>query len=242
MPKSSQIKKKLRSPFTKTVKGSITPPSLTEVSPAVPVKLLSRCNEVTMNVFMQCICDDNLSALIVSGTPDAMELANAWATLFYEYCDLVDATEAKHRIKLVSEISLKKSRITCGQGWHNLLYYYYNENIAEALRRIGFDYDLNPEDPEAYHYDLACINAELRSQRFQLRIKEAEYEAILEKQSTSHSVDRKYFSTIFFRINHYAKYNAVNGQTTVEDYCAALRDYVAYIDSQPKNLKDARRI
>jgi len=198
-----------------------------------PVKLLSRCSEVTMSKFIACICDNDLSQLIITGELSPLELAEAWASLFYEYCDLAEATETKYRAMLISEIRFSKMKATVCQGWLALLSVCYFKEAADALKIMGFeDFELNPENEEQYREDIMHITGEINLLRMQIKIKEAEFSAILESQSTtSDKIDRKYFSTIFFRINNYAKREAVNGLTTVEDYCTALRDYEAYIES-----------
>ena len=196
-------------------------------SPKTPLKLLSRTNEVTMDKFIACMCHNNLSVLVVEGEAQAEQLAEAWTELFYEYCDQAEASETLYRTKLISEITLLKQRNMIVMDWVRLLHVNYFESIAEALKTLGYDFEFNPQDPIQYEADLNRVKHEINFSKLQVRIKEAEYESILENQSTKDSVDEKYFSTIFFRINNYAKREAVNGQTTVQNYCAALRDFVA---------------
>ena len=196
-------------------------------SPKIPLKLLSRTSEVTMDNFIACMCKDDLSVLVAEGEANVEELAEAWTNLFYEYCDEAEASETLYRTKLISEITLLKQRNMLVSDWIKLLHLQYFKSLADGLRTLGYDFELNPEDPKQYTADLTRITHEVNFSKLQLRIKEAEYEAILENQSTKDSVDEKYFSTIFFRINNYAKREAVNGQTTVQNYCAALRDFVA---------------
>lgn len=181
-----------------------------------------------MKQFKACMCHSDLQQLVVSGTPTAEQLAEAWATLFYEYCDLVEATETIYRAMLFHEIEIYKKHNILVAEWVKIMQLQYSPTIAAAVKEIGFDYDLDPTDPEQYQSELTRILSELAYHRMQLKIKEAEYANIVANQSTHDSVDEKYFSTIFFRINNYAKREAVNGLTTVEDYCAALKDYVAY--------------
>lgn len=237
MLKNLQIRKILKLPSSRKEQASPTQ-HLREVSREAPVKLLSRCHEVTMDKFIACLCDNDLGRLIESGEPSPVQLAEAWASLFYEYCDLAEATETKYRIKISCEIKLLKIKEELAQGWLDILNVCYIPQLASALKLIGYeDYELNPADIEQYYEDLKHITGELNLLRMQTKIKEIESKAILESQPTHDSVDRKYFNTIFFRINNYAKREAVNGQTTVEDYCTALRDYVSYYELQKKSLK-----
>lgn len=178
------------------------------------------------------MCHSNLSVLVVEGEANAEQLAEAWTILFYEYCDQAEASETIYRTKLISEITLLKNRNMLVMDWVRLLRLNYFESLADGLRTLGYDFELNPQDPLQYEADLNRITHEINFSKLQIRIKEAEYESILENQSTKDSVDEKYFSTIFFRINNYAKREAVNGQTTVQNYCAALRDFVAANQTQ----------
>lgn len=189
-----------------------------------------------MDQFIACMCHSNLDVLVVQGEATAEQKAEAWANLFYEYCDLAESHETKYRARLIAEITLDKKRNEIVQEWVNILSVTYSEKIAECIRTVGYDFELKPEDPAQYLADLTRISAELSTSRLHVRIKEAELNAIIENQSTHDSVEEKYFSTIIFRINNYAKREAVNGQTTVQNYCAALRDFVASIEHLRKTM------
>lgn len=185
-----------------------------------------------MDKFIACMCKDDLSVLVAEGEATAEQLAEAWINLFYDYCDEAEASETIYRTKLITEITLLKQRNNLVLGWVKILQLQYIQSLADGLRTLGYDFEMNPQDPEQYEADLKRITHEVNFSKLQVRIKEAEHESILENQSTKDSVDEKYFSTIFFRINNYAKREAVNGQTTVQNYCAALRDFVAATQTQ----------
>jgi hypothetical protein len=195
-----------------------------------PVKLLSKCREVTMSQFIACLCEDDLSQLVVSGTVSPVELAEAWSCLFLEYCELAEDSETKYRVMLEVQLTVDKKKEELGRGWVKMLSTKHSENIAEALRIIGFDFELNPNEPEQYQSDLKRINGELGFIRLSIQVRQAEFDAVKNKQSTKDTVDRKYFATIFFAINNYARREAVNMQTTVEDYCAALRAFTGSLN------------
>lgn len=182
-----------------------------------------------MNQFIACICYSDLSKLVVEGEATAEQIAESWANIFYEYCDRIDAVETRYRVRLVAEISFEKKKNELVNNWIKILELSYSEKIVNALHILDFDFELNPEDPEQYYSDLKTIQAQLNLSKLHVRIKEAEYAAIQENQSTTEIVDETYFKKMFFRINNYAKREAVNGMTTVEDYCVALKDYVDFV-------------
>jgi hypothetical protein len=227
MPKGSRIKKKKwwqssRTEATKSSQGQSLPDASNLSNQ--PVKVLDKCSEVKMKQFKACMVYDDLRALVVSGEPTALELSEAWTKLFYEYCDLAEEAEVLFRTKLMVGLKLDKIKESLASEWIELLSRIHSDIICAAIREIGFDFELNPEDPAQYKSDITRIKAELAFLRLSIQVKEVQYEAV-NKSSTSESVDEKYFATIYQALNAYAKYEAVNDQTSVEMYCAALRAY-----------------
>lgn len=184
-----------------------------------------------MNQFRACIERSELSALVIQGEATAEQIAEAWTNIFYEYCDLIGATETRYRIKLAAEINFEKKKNECVGSWLKILELCYSEKIVNALRILDIDNDLNPDDPEQYLADIKQIQGELNFNRLLVRIKEAEYKSIQDEQSTNESIDDSYFDKMFFRINNYARRDAVNGLTFVKDYCIALREYYDHINN-----------
>lgn len=187
-----------------------------------------------MEQFIQCMCYNNLSALVVQGEPRAEELFEAWESLFWEYCDLAEATETTYRTRLLSQIRIENTKNQLVERWVKIMEVHYSEKIANALRMVGFEYEFDPSDDDQYMNELSHVRGEVTVNKIRTRILEAEYEAAMQGQSTHDSVDEKYFRTTFFRINNYAKREAVNGQTFVLDYCVALK---AYVDSIPDTIQ-----
>jgi hypothetical protein len=145
---------------------------------------------------------------------------------------LSEAHETRYRIRLQAEVALIKNKMGIVPHWVDIIKITPSKQIIEALKIVGYDYDLDPADPHQFNLDIKHIEAEIRAEKLDLRVKEAEYEAIKNSTNTSDAVERKYFTTIFTRINNHCKRDAVNMQTTVEMYCAALRSFVADIEAQ----------
>lgn len=193
-----------------------------------------------MDQFMECLCKGNLEALIIqsgaAGTglpgskPTPAALAAAWKELFFEYCDLAEATETKYRAKLMGTVKALENKIALTEGWVKILSVIYMPALVTGLREIGYDYDFDTTDEQAYLYDLARVKGELASIKLTYKVKTAELQALTEKHKGQEAMDRKYFATIFFNINNYAGREAITGQTTVENYCAALRKYKEHLD------------
>lgn len=227
MHKNWQMSRKKRWRSYRMVEAMVLNASL-EGSRQAPSKLLSRCDEVTMKQFMACICDNNLNVLDVNRNASIIEKAEAWSSLISEYSDHIEGAETKFRSKILAEIVRDEKIDEFVTIWVWALGIEYKENIANAIRKLDFEYELNPEDPEQYQHDLARITAELRSLRLDIKFKKAQYSAILESKTpstTSEDVERKYFEQIFQAINNYRKWNCVNEQSSVLQFCVALKSY-----------------
>lgn len=178
-----------------------------------------------MDQFIDCSVDRRLESLVKSGHAEPEELAEAWTDLFFEFLDLTADVKTKHRFTLIMEIEYLKRKIDLVHGWVTLLSIRHTEQVANALRIIGFDVELNPDDPDIYKAELNRIKAIISSDSLQLDLKRIELKVILERQSTQEGVTREYYSKMFHRINNFRQREAVNGQTSVLDYCVALKAY-----------------
>lgn len=210
----------LKSPLSKKRKDSNTNPLKRKPHPE-QLKLLSRANEVCMDKFIACICRNEYEVLLVSGKATASQLAEAWASLFYEYVDLIGAEETKHRVRLAAEINLLDTRIKIIESWLKIIEVSWSKNIVEALNKLG--YSLSYENAQS---DIASIRGDVRADRLNLKVKKLEFDSLDQSGDT---IDEAYFRKVFFRINNYARREAVNGQTSVQDYCVALKDFQDYI-------------
>lgn len=175
-----------------------------------------------MKQFIECICHNNYQVLIEQGEASAQQLADAWSSLFFEYCDLTGVDNVKARILLASEINLIRTKHRLLLAWLQLLEYVWSEDIAEAIRTTGYDVSR-----ETFSANAAYIKSEIRIENIHLKIKEQELEQM--NNDSGQPVDESYFDKVFFIINNYAKREAVNKQSTVQEYCVALRCYHDYL-------------
>lgn len=216
MRKIWPIKKKKQSPSLPAGSSSY----LTGASPQVPVKLLTRAHEVTMDRFIACICDNDLSVL-ADGPAKAEELAEAWTNLFYEYCDLSGNSEKNLLQRTANELHLMQVKHECASGWLSILEVTGDEEIAGYMRTIGYDFEFT----DTLAADCKRVRSELSLLKLQIRIKEADFESMSKNQpASSETVERVYFAKVFHAFSAYYKYQWFPETTTVERYCMALRD------------------
>lgn len=195
-----------------------------------PVILLRSCDTVNMGKFKACLCDGDLGVLRVSGAPTPLQLLEAWQSLFLEYCDLTDNPKLKEQLLAPLKLQLDKRLCEVVSAWVKIAKVYKSEEICKCLSEL-YPVHFDMEDDLAYRGALAEIQAELINLGFDIRVREAELAARAKTDKDKKKIDRKYFATIFFRINNYAKREAVNDQTFVTDYVVALKCYDDYIEN-----------
>ena len=188
----------------------------------VPAKLSTRCGDLMMDKFIDVVCDNDLSALVLEGEATPEQLAAAWTNIWYEYCDLCGNEETALIPKLAYDLKLMQLKYEFASGWVKILSVIYDESIAASLREIGYDYEFSPDTLAS---DLARVKAELIFLGVRLKVKKAEFEIISERKPAElEHVERIYFAKIFHAFSAYYKYQWNPKTTTVEQYCMAMRD------------------
>lgn len=221
MRKNTAIKNRSKWPSFMKASGTDLKKSKESYQKA-PLKLLTRASEVKMHQFIDCICRHDYNVLVEQGEATAQQLADAWSSLFFEYCDLISLDQVKVRVMLASEINLIRTRHKALNTWLKFISNIWSENIANAIRTLGYEINQDTVD-----FDIDIIQAELRFERIHLKIKEVELESM--DSDGQSAIDDAYFTKMFFRINNYAKREAVNKQSTVQEYCVALKDFNDYL-------------
>lgn len=191
-----------------------------------------------MDGFIACVCDNDLSVLCTEGTATAEQLAGAWSSVFYEYCDLMGTSEISIHKQAAYELNLMQLKERCASGWVNIMHVLPNEETAACLRILGYDFEFNDNSLTG---DLARIRAELAFLRLQIKLKEVELETLTKNRTTeSETIDRSVFAMMFHRFSAYYKFQWFPHSTSVEQYCMAIRDIMAH-NEQAKYQKGKKK-
>jgi len=230
---------KWRSSFRRADLSFVPSPDQSHQQPgpsSSPNKIANNCTDANMDQFIKCICENDLNALVISGTPSPEEIAEAWTNIFYEYCDLVEATEAKYRSRLFSEIQILTKKLELAQGWLKILEIQFFPELVIALQKIGFEYEFNPNDKHQFADDIASLKSEIFPLNLQLKVKKEEYRYLMKNQSTSENISKEFFLKLIFNINRYTKANPpISLNSSILDYCIALKAYADEFSNQKTN-------
>ena len=196
-------------------------------------------DELPLNRFIDCLVDNNLTALIISGQPQDFSneiLSTAWGNIQSQYIERIGTGEYKMYVKLFKEIQLLKItliQINClaaRQTDNNdpgILRLCYDEHLVGELNKLlKTTCTLNWKDPKSYHAELdKCIN---RSKAFkiQLDLKLLTFDAIEKKNQGKQTpkATREYFVSILVTLSDHAKY-MIPDTIKMSEYCERLKRF-----------------
>lgn len=191
-----------------------------------PLKLYLSCDKLPLDIFLKCYVQKDLTALIIEGKATGDQLAQAWASIYYEYIDLSESTESKFVYSLQKEITLLSDEIrnveTCifYLSSEMLPYHAQQEDLKKVLK--GYNYKLSAEHTDQ---QLMGIIGRLAPKKTQLesRIKELEnYTSSTSEETPTY----KQFEKILLRLSKHQGYSIRSKDITVTQYALLLNDYI----------------
>ncbi len=123
--------------------------------------VFSSIEELTMDRFIACACDNNLKVLIKSGKPSDIELIMAWLTIKSQHLSNIADPQSQRQIEMTLEIIEFDWRRFEIETLLCLLEEGYKADVADKLQ--GYDYDY-PFTEETYRDDIAKVRAEIGSE------------------------------------------------------------------------------
>jgi hypothetical protein len=190
-------------------------------------------NDLPLSRFIDCLVDNNLSSLIISGFPNPTELQGAWADILAEYADVTGQHEYsmyKNLYKDTAVIKINLDLINAAVGILREIYSEYFETELGILLNIKLNLDWN--DQEKYQHELTrCLNRS-KSLKIKYDLKMMEFEALKkrhEQKNTGEKIDRLYFTKILIALSNHAKYQ-ISETIKMGEYCLRLKEYNDYCD------------
>jgi hypothetical protein len=129
-----------------------------------------------MDNFIRCLCEEDYTALLISGKAPETQLREAWVILLNEYYEINEPTEARPHWKLRAEITRTENHLTLVQMCIDTLAMRYVEGCVECLRKLGYSFKPVEKDPATYVPLLHQVAAKARNKYVLLQqlIKELE--------------------------------------------------------------------
>ena len=205
-------------------------------------------DNLPLNKFIDCLVDNNLSALTISGFPTEQQLTEAWAVIINQYTDIIGSHEYKMYVSMFKEVALLKltlqqiNIIIAKEDKEKgikpgILRLGYDEFFAGEINRLlGTSCRFNWNDQKSYYAELdKCVNRS-KAIKIQLDLKLLKFEAIEKKntQSAVTKIDRQYFVSILITLSDHAKYPILDN-IKMSEYCERIKRFNIYCEQLKKS-------
>lgn len=234
--------KKFRLPFGRKDSTGSTDQPQQPLQPESPSATFYRSiSNLPLYKYRDCVVNDNLAALIITGFPQQSDLRSAWLDIRQEYADIIGDNEQKNYLNALKEVNLLNCTLEqikiCIEWLGKCLAFLPNPAVQEYVNKFGSDlnsfldaafiFDYN--DPETYKANL--IKAERRSKGIKLSLDVALVnEEALRPAADQQKPDDAYFQNILINLSDAAGYYITDTITVLE------------FAQRIKRLNDGRRI
>lgn len=141
-----------------------------EITASHQFVLYRTCAELSMDKFLTCLCDEDLTALIISGNATENRLREQWAMILEEYFELKgDTVNSVETLKLQKDISRFRNHLYLVDVFVNFLKFRYSDVIADCVRKLGYPFNPKSHEPENYRNDLQVVVNKSKTKYIQLQ-------------------------------------------------------------------------
>jgi hypothetical protein len=212
---------KSRSRFTGHTRTTISR-NLTAAPQATPSRYYSRITELPLCKFIDCIVDENLHALVISGDPTPAELSHAWADILRDYSHKSGSTEYLTWFRLFKELHTINANITMAEECVRILNRMYVKKFADRLNDVLNQY-LTFDITNIAEYDRMVQVSwnKIAGLRLQREMLNARFKAIDDTQKDKKPVTREYYLSLLITLSDVANY-PISDQITVFEFCERM--------------------
>jgi len=191
----------------KDLNGTTAPQSKPEPTVLGTPNLYRKINKIPFDKFEDCYVDNDLSSLIISGTPTQQELQECWDVMHEDYIYAIGDSEQKLYLRLYKEVSELTTRIHLIRRIIEVLYNYRVKKMEDILNKeLKSSFKFDSSKPEEYDKLLQKAYSKSKSLIIQYDLKNIQLKAIEKGQEKNggQKPTREYFSGIInvMRIVH----------------------------------------
>lgn len=166
-----------------------------------PLSLYRGCSTLPMEVFVQCLCDENLGALVIEGRATIEQLHHAWIMILAEYYELKGDVDGQQWL-LSRDVMRLQNHLMLLDYCVEFLKTRWSDSIAGSINKLG--YTFRPASKEDYSDELNRVVQKSKTKYIHLQqmIKELEVQV---KKVEGKKPTRDYFDTILINIEEMQK-------------------------------------
>jgi cell fate (sporulation/competence/biofilm development) regulator YlbF (YheA/YmcA/DUF963 family) len=123
-----------------------------------------------MAAFLDALCDDNLSSLIIEGKASSDQLTQAWLLVLSEYYELRgDGIDSNEQWSLSRDIQKLNNHLNILDVCVKFLLEHYSESIADSVRKLGYSFRPTAFEPVDYIEQLNEVVNKSKTKYIQLK-------------------------------------------------------------------------
>lgn len=209
-------------------------------------KLYKGIADLPFTVFLRCLLDSDLSALVVEGYPTAEEVNECWLHIVSEYTQAIQDTRFTDTVRKAARIELINSRITVVEGVIKILEQRPPQDIVDQLLPIlkqerirDMEFDL--KNPVRYEYCLQNALAQLGSDKDAALNETRQIEAM--RLADDKKPTRQRYVDTFAEISKYMGFRVSindNGLMT-DEFCSYYRNLMEHYRQQEAQIRANER-
>jgi hypothetical protein len=182
------------------------------------------CSDLPLIRFIRCICDDDLQQLVIEGDVTENELVEGWQAIYQEYIELSGTTANDFQATLAAEISQLFYRHTAITEAVGLSRQYRYDEVIDMLKKEGYNFPFNHNEPESYHRDLDRVLNRSKTLLIQREQKEAQMAKLQEGQQGG-KITRIHFDNRLNALSIHYKHHINEHEISVSRYVGLLNQY-----------------
>ena len=191
---------------------------------SIPSNLYHHCSECPLDAFIDALVNNNHRRLIKSGNTTPADIEIAWQNLFYQYCDLSGTKSYRQLFAINKELGQLRSRLLTVYLCLKVLSVNHEPQCVSILHKLGYAYELNPENQEKYKKELSTIEQKSRTIEIAIQEKEAEYKNALAEFGGS-QVTEEDFTKALVELSSFMGFRLNPREITVSEYLAIRSKY-----------------
>jgi hypothetical protein len=176
----------------------------------------SRCSEVTLDEFIDCLINGNLRRLVRTGEATDEELQTAWGRLYSEYSELSGNKEHQYYFSVYRAVYAMRLKM----------------HIAQLILSNPENVNLDDLHVLGYSGDAKKIIARLKFETVELRSKEKELEKMKEKQDRT--VTDSDFDDWIISVGKYLGYGIKRKEMLLSEFLSANKAMQREYEAQRK--------
>jgi len=202
--------------------------------------LYTRCSQTPLDVFIDALVNKNLDRLVIYGKATHKQISDAWELLFTEYCEISGSPQYQRLVNLSREIGGLQSKLLSISLCTKVLSYRYSSKCITTLRRFGYIYKFNLQDPESYIRDIKAVVTKSKSVQIALDQSLADYDKLM-KESNGKNLSEDYFQKALVELSKFMGFRINAKEVTVSEYVAIVKrreKEINYLLSKQNSKKD----